>query len=100
VTGKEFNVRFLKFALFLALIPTFSHAQYGSHEHSDSIGRGPTSEPVNNFVLHGSVVLPSGMLLGGSSQSSGFAPAVRARALMRMPRAASVSTLARSIFKS
>jgi tetratricopeptide (TPR) repeat protein len=52
-------VRFLKFILLLTLIPRFSHAQYGSHEHSDRIGRAST--PVNSFVVYGSVVLPSGM---------------------------------------
>jgi tetratricopeptide (TPR) repeat protein len=57
-------VRVLKCVLLLALIPTVSHAQYGSHERSDPIGRASTSEPVNNFVVHGSVVLPSGMAPG------------------------------------
>ena len=53
-------MRLPKFVILLVLIPTFSPAQ-GEHAHlADSL----STPPVNDFVVYGSVVLPSGRAPG------------------------------------
>jgi tetratricopeptide (TPR) repeat protein len=56
--------QFLKVVLLLAFIPTVSHAQVHPGERANVADSLSIPEPVNHFVVHGSVVLPSGVAPG------------------------------------